>query len=119
MKAQQKGQYGESLAASHYRAAGYEIVAQNYRTRQGEIDLIASKNGMIVFIEVKTRSGHTMVAPREWVDANKQRKIILAARQFLSTLKNPEPPVRFDVVEVILQKSASPQVICIENAFES
>lgn len=113
-----RGKRGECLAASHYRRAGYEVLEANYRTRQGEIDLIAQKGNLLVFAEVKTRDENSIAQPREFVTAQKQRRLILAAQHYL--LRNTalaECFMRFDVVEVVLPQKGKPRVRCVENAF--
>lgn len=112
------GEYGESLATRWYEQADFEILQKNYRTRFGEVDIIARKpNQWIVFVEVKTRSETSIARPCEWVTPQKQQKIILAAQEYL--LKNPslQENIRFDVVEVLIRKQNLPQISCIENAF--
>ncbi|NCC06926.1 MAG: YraN family protein [Clostridia bacterium] len=105
------GDSGEKLAAKYYEKQGYEIVARNYRTRMGEIDIIVKTDDILVFVEVKTRSENTIASPREFVTKQKQRRIIAAAKAYMSENKC-EPIMRFDVVEIINR-----QVNCIENAF--
>jgi len=100
MAAPSKGAAGEVLAARFLRDKGYTIVTSNYRCRQGEIDIIASKDGYIVFAEVKTRRASALYAPREAVTVTKQRKILQTAAIFLATHATKEQP-RFDVIEVI------------------
>lgn len=111
------GTQGERLARSYYEANGYYLLAENYKTRIGEIDLILGRDDIIVFSEVKTRTERSIALPREWVDAKKQRRITAAAQEYLSVMKMGEPFVRFDVVEVITHPKASPTIHCIENAF--
>ncbi|MBR7093077.1 MAG: YraN family protein [Clostridia bacterium] len=101
MKIVTNGAVGELLAARLLRAKGYLIVTANYRTRFGEIDLIASDLKYIVFVEVKTRSDHALYLPREAVSPVKQKKILLAAKDFLKKYRTDMQP-RFDVIEVWL-----------------
>lgn len=117
LKAKTAGERGEDIAAKWYRHSGYEIVARNYRTRLGEIDLIVQKNGELVFAEVKARSAGFIATPASFVTPSKQRKLILAAQSYLSALKNADGNMRFDVVEVFLDNKGKDQVHCIENAF--
>lgn len=99
MKRSETGKLGEAAAAKLLKHEGYEILATNYRTRFGEIDVIAKKDGFIVFAEVKTRTQGSMLLPREAVTPSKQRKIILAAQEYLmSGCADLQP--RFDVIEV-------------------
>lgn len=117
---QQKGKAGEIAAARYLRAGGYDIVTANYRTKTGEIDLIAEKDGVMVFAEVKTRGFDAMNRPAFSVDYAKQQKIIATAAIFIQTnkLKNP---ARFDIIEVYIGESCdhnSAKVNHIINAFE-
>ncbi|MCC8044755.1 MAG: YraN family protein [Clostridiales bacterium] len=89
----------EVQAASHLNSLGYRILCHNYRCRMGEIDLIASDEKYLVFIEVKYRSDESNGSALEAVDVKKQRRIIRAARWYLMEKHLPEDtPVRFDVV---------------------
>lgn len=112
------GLIGENLAAKYYRDNKYMILAANYRTRQGEIDLIASKNNIVVFVEVKTRSQNSIATPREFVNTAKQKRIILAAQSYIQTEKLSNCNFRFDVCEVIKDEYENMKLNCIENAFE-
>lgn len=113
------GALGEVYAARYLRDRGYRIACANYRTRLGEIDITAEKDGVVVFIEVKTRSVGMIASPAESVDTRKQKRIALAAAQYLKT----EPPglrTRFDVVEVYLgADDALLDIRHIRNAFDS
>ncbi|MEG0910690.1 MAG: YraN family protein [Ruthenibacterium sp.] len=112
---QMLGGKGEQKVAAHYRKQGYAVVAQNYRTRQGEIDIIARKGNVLVLIEVKTRSKNTIAAPCEFVTPAKQRKLILAAQAYLQEINDDTLCVRFDVAEVFADEKN--RIHCIENAF--
>lgn len=117
MTAAKTGAAGERLAAEHYAADGYTLVASNYKCRMGELDLVLQRGEQIVIAEVKTRSGTAMGPPGLWVDARKQQKIILAARHFLQHEGFWERPVRIDVVEILLRPDGSHTHNRIENAF--
>lgn len=112
------GERGEQLAARHYRRGAYRILERNFRTRQGEIDLIVQKGDTVVFAEVKTREPRSIAQPREFVTAQKQHRLILAAQRYL--MLHPEwanSVLRFDVVEVVLSGWGRASVHRIENAF--
>lgn len=118
MDAQLLGALGESYAAAYYRNHGYSLCAANYRTRFGEVDLIAEKKHTLIFIEVKTRRAGAMVSGSEAVTPEKQRRIILAAQEYIACyFPKRQPRVRFDVVEVTQQPDGTMPVRCIENAF--
>jgi putative endonuclease len=101
---QRLGARGEDLAADWYRAAGYEVVARNWRCAEGELDLVVSLPAELVFCEVKTRTSDRFGVPAEAVTAAKQRRLRTLAARFLAE----HPPVvgpaarsiRFDVVAV-------------------
>ena len=93
------GAQGEGAAADFLRGKGAQILQMNYRTPYGEIDIIAILEGVLVFCEVKRRSGKLNGAPSEAVTPAKQRKIIRAAEIYLA--RHPvEMPMRFDVIEI-------------------
>jgi putative endonuclease len=113
------GALGEVYAARYLRDRGYNIDCANYRTRLGEIDITAQKDGVLAFIEVKTRGEGMIATPAESVDVRKQKRIALAAAQYLKS----EPPglrTRFDVIEVYLGKDDTLlDIRHIPNAFDS
>lgn len=113
------GLWGEIYAARFMRENGYEIITANYRCRLGEIDIIAKKNGFLVFTEVKTRSPGAIAPGREAVGSAKQERIIETASLFMQK-NNYDLQPRFDVAEVTLGKKNEP-ISCeyIENAFDS
>ena len=103
----------ETKVQEYLQTLGYEIVARNFYTKHGEIDLIAKKDGYLVFIEVKYRADGRFGAPEEAVDFRKQKKIIAAAQYYL--YKNRisfDTPCRFDVAGVTGDK-----IRITENAF--
>ena len=111
------GPWGEALAAAFLRRRGYHIVATNYRSRYGEIDIIAENAEYLVFAEVKTRTGAMLDRPAAAVDARKQNRLILAAQQYLQHSPYRDAAIRFDVVEVT-PAARGWQVHCIPGAFE-
>ena len=117
MDRKNRGRQGEDIAAAYYTQHGYEVLARNYTVRGGEIDIVACKNGMLVFAEVKARAAGGALQPREAVHIRKQHRLALAAQYYLAEHCPEEPPVRFDVVEVIFHANSPPVLTCIENAF--
>ena len=110
---------GETFAADHLKAHGYEILAHNYRFQRGEIDLIAQHGNCIVFVEVKTRRSLKYGFPQHAVTKQKQRQISKIALAYLQTQDIHDAPCRFDVIAIHL----SPQFDVlsleqIENAFD-
>lgn len=109
---------GESLAAEHLKACGCKILAQNYRAKRGEIDLIVRDGEFIVFVEVKTRRSLQFGLPQEAVTIQKQRQISKVALAYLQAQNLLDAPCRFDVIAIHL----SPQLELlkleqIESAF--
>ncbi len=109
----QVGAYYEERVALCLEERGYRILARNFRCKFGEIDLIAQKDGIIVFVEVKYRKTGACGAPEEAVDYRKQVRISNVASYYLYChFYPPGTPCRFDVASV-----AGEQVRLIENAF--
>lgn len=111
------GQQGEAIAANYYRQRGYLLLNHNYRTRMGELDLILYKEGTLVFAEVKTRAGKMLAPPASAVDIHKQRRLWLAAQNYLQNSPYSDAPMRFDVVEVMPAETGW-RVHCIMDAFQ-
>lgn len=116
------GKLGEALAAEYLCNLGYKLIQRNFRVgRLGEIDIIAKQGSYICFVEVKTRRGLNYGRPSESVTPDKQRRIIRLANVFLQNNKMLQNDVRFDVVEVLLEKgrnnSFSSEITLITNAF--
>ena len=113
------GRWGEALAADHLRRAGYQIVAANWRSRFGEIDLIAADREYLCFVEVKLRKSAAFGGAGEFVDRRKQDKLCLTAELYLSRYPTRLQP-RFDVIEIYAPQGTdtkAPRVRHIENAF--
>ena len=111
------GNAGENFAASYLESRGYKIITKNFRVRSAEIDIVAEKDSVIIFVEVKTRSSIKHGLPIEAVNFRKQQKIIEAASVFLQDEKYCESACRFDVVE-IYSDGMKFSARHIENAFE-
>ena len=113
------GKIGETLAVEHFKAQGYEIRAQNYRTRSGEIDLIVQRGKRVVFVEVKTRRSSKFGIPQAAVTPAKQKQISKIALSYLQTYNLLDVPCQFDVVAIVLSwKFELIKLHHIENAFE-
>ncbi len=112
----QKGKEGEKKAENYLKEQGYVIVCRNWRARRGEIDLIAEKDGTLVFAEVKTLPASTLETVEHVLGGIKQKKIIETAKCFL--LENRQYSnsyIRFDVL--IVDVPFYPPVYHIKNAF--
>ena len=119
MSTKQDGDWGEALAAEYLEARGCRIVEKEWRCRFGEIDLIAEKDGMLLFVEVKLRTNLQYGMPREYVTAKKREKLRAAALLYLS-MHGLDVPARFDVAEVYTDahhSARSTRIEYIENAF--
>ena len=103
---------GEVQAKQFLIDKKYKVLATNYTTKIGEIDIIAKYKDMIVFVEVKDRQTKRFGLPREAVTPYKQRKIRLVATQYLQSHKLLENKVRFDCIEIL-----GDTITHIENAF--
>ena len=111
------GKHGEDLACRELRRRGYAVLARRYRTRWGEIDIVARDGDTLVFVEVKTRRSAGFGGPIAAVDFTKQRRLINMARSYLMGVHGPEPPCRFDVVGVMVAAGEQPVVEVLVNAF--
>ena len=93
------GKLGEKKAQNYLKRRGYQILETNYRTKAGEIDIIAKEKDCIVFVEVKTRTSEEYGAPAEAVSFYKQQHMIKSAQYYL-VRHGGECECRFDVIEV-------------------
>ena len=110
------GVWGEDLVAEWYVKRGYDIVERNWRCRQGEIDIIASRDSVLVICEVKTRATADFGSPALAVDANKQQRLRRLAAHWLSENPTTRASVRFDVAAVVGPKE-DVSLEVIESAF--
>lgn len=110
------GKYGELQAAQYLRRKKWSILSANFSCRLGEVDLIASNASYIAFVEVKTRDVHSIAQPLEFVDANKQRRLIQTAKLYLSQHPSSLQP-RFDVIEVYTKDNKMVKLNHLEDAF--
>lgn len=120
MEDRTSGPWGEERAARYLRLRGWHILERNYSTRLGEIDLIASRRGILAFIEVKTRKNAMRGEAREFVTAAKQQRIIATASCYMAEHGTELQP-RFDVIEVYAPDGVEtrfPRINHLENAFE-
>lgn len=95
------GHWGETVAAHHLEAQGYEIVERNWRCREGEIDLVARAGQKWVFVEVKTRQGRGRGAPEEGLTPRKSRQL-LALGEIYTAVHHLDVDWRVDLVAVEL-----------------
>ena len=112
----QKGDAGEQCAVEHLQREGYTIVSRNYRTRGGEIDIIALDGAILCFVEVRSRETDAFGDPLETVGRAKQRRIVKAARHYMVGRQQQDREIRFDVVGIVLRPELRIQLV--RGAFE-
>lgn len=112
------GKTGEDLACRELRRRGYEILARRYRTRVGELDIVARDGTVLVFVEVKARATGQYGTPAEAVTPRKQQKICAMAADYLCRHQLTASPCRFDVVTVAVGERRRPAVTVIPGAFD-
>lgn len=119
MNARDTGNWGEEKAASYLKRHGYRVIDRNCRYRQGEIDIVAEKKDLVVFVEVKTRKNADYAEAREFVTTAKQQRVIAAAQLWMQENACEKQP-RFDVIEVYSpdgDRGLNTKLNHIENAF--
>ena len=109
---------GENLACAELHRRGYAIIATRYRTRFGEIDIVARHEGFTVFVEVKTRRADDFGGGAEAVTRQKQRRVTQMAVDFIARQGRHDTPCRFDVVTVDIGDGL-PRVEVYPHAFDS
>lgn len=113
------GTRGEAAAARHLESLGYRILDRRFRTRAGEIDLVAEEAGTLVFVEVKSRSGLGFGRPAEAVDRRKRARLARAASVYLAQRRLLERACRFDVLEVLKAPGGDLRCLLIKDAFQA
>jgi putative endonuclease len=106
------GAAGEARAAAWYERRGYEVVARNWRCRDGELDLVVRKGRVLAFVEVKTRRTAAFGAPVEAITRDKQRRLRVLALRFLEVHPVRSRELRFDVVSIL-----GDELTVLEGAF--
>ncbi|OGS22481.1 MAG: YraN family protein [Elusimicrobia bacterium RIFOXYA2_FULL_39_19] len=112
-KRKEFGNIGEQKAAEYLLKNGYKILENNFKTRYGEVDIIAEDKKDVVFIEVKNRSSMNYGLPQEAIDRRKQLKIAKTALMYLKSKNLINKNMRFDVVAITNEK-----IELIKNAFQ-
>jgi putative endonuclease len=114
------GDLGESIAAAHLAARGYRVLARNFRTRSGELDVVAARAGVIVFCEVKTRVAGGRRGPAGPLDAigpHKRRRLRRMAREWLASDPSRggarRDQLRFDAIGVTV--TASGRLLALDH----
>jgi putative endonuclease len=112
---QRIGRWGEDAAAEYLSARGYTILARNVRTTHGEIDIIARLEGLLVFVEVKTRTSSTFGYPEESVTTRKQAHMLAAAEHYFQEHPESGENWQFDVISVEGKPGGKPVITHFEN----
>ena len=110
------GRKGENLAKTFLEGLGYEILDENWTHGKAEVDLIAYKDRMIIFTEVKTRTGNGFGEPEDFVDMRKQKLLADAADEYIY-LMDHQGEVRFDIISVLFDRNENYTLKHIEDAF--
>jgi len=111
------GRQSEIDGAAHLRSQGFRVVASGYRTRSGEVDLIAWDGDVLVFVEVKAL--HSSAPPEDAVGLRKQRRILRAAHSYLHQYRLQEVAHRFDILAVTARPGEKPEFRLLRDAFGS
>ena len=112
------GKYGEDLACAELRRRGYAILERRYRTRFGEIDIVARDGEVTVFVEVKARNGREFGGGAAAVTAWKQRRVSQMAIDYIARHRLHDRPCRFDVVAVEMT-DGEPAIEVFRGAFDA
>jgi putative endonuclease len=113
----QLGLHGERLAEAFLKKRGLKTVARRFCTPVGEIDLVMRAAETIVFVEVKTQRDRSFTDPQSRVTPFKQRKLLKAAKWFLTRKGWTDKPCRFDVVAIVLPEGGEPEIEHFPDAF--
>jgi putative endonuclease len=111
------GARGEVLAGNWYTDHGYTVLDRNWRCRQGELDLVLERDGIVVFCEVKTRTSDAFGVGAEAVTREKQLRIRRLAGEWLAAHDRRARELRFDVVSILAPRNATPTLEVLEAAF--
>jgi putative endonuclease len=114
---QSLGKRGEDLACEELRRRGYAIVDRRFRTRSGELDIVAKEGGVLVFVEVKARSDGSFGSPLEAVTWRKRQRLSAMAASYLYVKRLSGVACRFDVVSII-EKRSGPHIEVVRGAFD-
>ena len=110
------GRYGEQLVVRHLETIGYQIITTNWRCPLGEIDIIAKKENILVFVEVRSRHAETTEQSFESVNKRKQTKLAALANEYIDTHKLDEMMWRIDVIGVAIPRSGKAIIEHVEDA---
>lgn len=110
------GNKGEQIAKEYLINNDYEILDENWTHGKSEIDLIAYKNKIIIFVEVKTRTSEAFGQPEDFVDFRKQKQMELASNEYIEIM-NHQGEIRFDIIAILFNQQNKHTLKHIEDAF--
>ncbi len=110
------GQWGEDTAARYLLSKGYKILARNYFTRYGELDIICERGNTLTFVEVKTRRNSKFGFPEESITSRKKEHIRKAALSYMEAARHSYREISFDVISIMLE-AGTEKLNHIKNAF--
>ena len=109
----QLGDFGERVAAAHLEAKGYRVIARSYRGREGQVDIIAQRDGVLAFVEVKTRRGDEFGSALEALGDTQARRLLAAADEFAQEHPGLPEDRRIDLIAIDLDSSG--RVLSVEH----
>lgn len=118
MKTSDLAQTGEEFAVKYLIDRGYAILERNFRTKFGEIDVIAEKSGSVVFVEVKSRTEGTGYIPSEAVDSRKKRRLARLSECYISRCGGEYDNFRIDLIGLVFKSGRLLSVEHLENIIE-
>ena len=107
------GDFGERVARAHLEAKGYRILATKFRVREAEVDIVAQRDDVVAFVEVKTRRGDALGSAVEALDRRKGKRLLLAADAFAQEHPELPPDRRIDLIAIDLD--AQGRVVSVEH----
>ena len=113
---QENGRWGEDLAVDYLAGLGLEIIVRNWRYKRAEIDIICREEGILVFVEVKTRSGLSFGRPEEMVGHRKKQMMISAASAYMYKT-GYEGEIRFDILSIVGRPGNRPEIQYFRDAY--
>lgn len=111
------GKLGEQLAAEYLLAEGFAILHRNWKAGRKEVDIIAQLNGMVIFVEVKTRSSEAFGMPEEAVNWKKAEHVRKVAERWLERYGSGVKHIRFDILSIFAIPGKSPEILHLEDVF--
>ncbi|MDD2403830.1 MAG: YraN family protein [Victivallaceae bacterium] len=115
----QLGRRGENLACKLLRAQHYDVLCRNFKVKSGEIDIVARKDAMLIFVEVKSRRHTALRRPSANLSLTQKRRIYRASQRYLREIGNPEVAFRFDLIELLLKRFSAVEIKHWEGHFTS